>query len=324
MFRVVLSLLCALATIHAVTSPTFAQTYPSRPVRIVVPFGPGGPADLAGRLIGQILQAELGQSVVVENRPGAGGSTGTKSVAVADADGYTLLLAASSTLAVVPAMMISPGYDPVASFAPVSRVSDSATVLIVHPSFPANSMQELIAYARANPGKLNYASAGAGSQTQLEPELLNARTGIGAIHIPYKSGNEMATAVLTGQVQFSLPDISILLGLIQDKKLKPLAVTSSARQPQLPDVPTMAESGVPDFVTAYWTGIVVPVGTPALIIAKLNGAIQHGLNSEAIRDTLARIGSQTHPSSPQDFADFIAAERLKWAGIAKTAGISPK
>jgi tripartite-type tricarboxylate transporter receptor subunit TctC len=324
MLRAAIGMLCALAFAHQDVTPAAAQAYPSKTIRIIVPFGPGGPADLAGRLIGQILQSELGQSVVVENRAGAGGSIGTKAVATADPDGYTLLLGASSTLAVVPAMMKSPGFDPVGGFAPVSRVSDSATVLIVNPAFPVNSMQELVSYGRANPGKLTYASAGVGSQTHLEPELLNARTGIGAVHIPYKSGGEMATAVLTNQVQFSLPDVSILLGLIQDKKVKPLAVTSEARHPQLPDVPTMAEGGVADFVTGYWTGVVAPAGTPPDVVEKLNGAIERGLKSQPVRDTLARIGSQTHPSSVRDFAAFIAAEQSKWVRIAKTANINPE
>lgn len=324
MLRVAFGLLCSLAVLTTGHSPVLAQSFPNKTIRIVVPFGPGGPADLAGRLIAQILQAELKQSVVVENRPGAGGSTGTKSVAVAEPDGYTLLLGASSTLAVVPAIMKSPGFDPVKSFVAVSRVSDSATILIVHPDFPANTIKELVAYGKANPGKLSYASAGAGSQTQLEPELLNAKTGLGAIHIPYKSGGEMATAVLTQQVQFSLPDISILLGLIQDKKVKPLAVTSGARHPQLPNVPTMEESGVADFVTGYWTGIVAPAGTPPEIIATLNGAIVRGLKSQSVQDTLARIGGQTHPSTAEDFGRFIASEQSKWIQIVKTAGINPE
>jgi tripartite-type tricarboxylate transporter receptor subunit TctC len=320
MLRIFFGLICSLAMIGGY-SPVLAQSFPNKTIRIVVPFGPGGPADLAGRLVAQILQTELKQTVVVENKPGAGGSTGTKSVAVAEPDGYTLLLGASSTLAVVPAMMKSPGFDPEKSFVPISRVSDSATVLIVHPEFPANAIQDLVAYGKANPGKLSYASAGAGS---LEPELLNAKTRLGAIHIPYKSGGEMATAVLTGQVQFSLPDISILLGLIHDKKVKPLAVTSGKRHPQLPNVPTMEESGVPDFVTGYWTGVVAPIGTPSEIIAILNGAIVRGLKLQSVQNTLARIGSQTHPTSADDFGRFLAAERRKWVQIVKTAGIKPE
>jgi tripartite-type tricarboxylate transporter receptor subunit TctC len=304
------------------TTSVSAQTYPSKTIKLVVPFGPGGPTDVSARLVSQILQSALGQNVVIENRPGAGGATGTKSVAVSDPDGYTLLIGTSATLGVLPALVKNPGYDSITSFAPVAKVSDSTTILIVHPNFPANSVRELVAYAKANPGKLSYASAGAGNQTQLAAELLLARAGIKAVHVPYKSGAEMVTAVLSEQVQMTFPDISILLPLIQDKKVKALAVTSAARDPQLPDVPTMAESGIADYVTTFWTGVVVPAGTPADIISKLNAAIADGLRSPQVRDTMMRVGSQPAPGSPQDFANFIAAETQKWRAIAKTAGLS--
>src|SRR4051812_8494663 len=312
-------LLLALTPTHS-----HAQSYPTKTIKLVVPFGPGGPTDVAARVISQVVQSGLGQNVVIENRPGAGGATGTKSVATADADGYTLLIGTSATLGVVPALVKNPGYDPVTSFAPVAKIADSTTVLIVHPNFPANSIKELTAYAKANPGKLSYASAGAGNQTHLAAELLNARTGIGAVHVPYKSGAEMVTAVLGEQVQMSFPDISILLPLIAEKKVKALAVTSAARHPQLPDVPTMAESGVPDYVTTFWTGVIVPAGTPPEIVAKLNAAINDGLNTPAMRDSLARVGAVPAPGSPADFANFIADETRKWSAIAQTAGIAPQ
>ncbi len=275
-FRPVLlsTLLLALVSAHS-----HAQSYPTKTIKLVVPFGPGGPTDVAARVISQVVQSGLGQNVVIENRPGAGGATGTKSVASADPDGYTMLIGTSATLGVVPALVKNPGYDPVKSFAPVAKISDSTTVLVVPPNFPPNSVAELIAYAKANPGKLSYASAGHGNQTQLAAELLLARAGIKAVHVPYKSGAEMVTAVLSEQVQMTFPDISILLGLIQDKKIKALAVTSAARHPQLPDVPTMAESGIADYVTTFWTGVIVPAGTPPDIVNKLNAAINDGLKS---------------------------------------------
>jgi tripartite-type tricarboxylate transporter receptor subunit TctC len=315
------ALLLALAFVFAAPTALHAQSYPSKTIKLVVPFGPGGPTDVAARVVSQVLQSALGQSVVIENRPGAGGATGTKSVATADADGYTLLIGTSATLGVVPALVKSPGYDPVTSFAPVAKIADSTTVLIVHPNFPANSIKELVAYAKANPGKLSYASAGAGNQTHLAAELLNARTGIGAVHVPYKSGAEMVTAVLGEQVQMSFPDISILLPLIAEKKVKALAVTSAARHPQLPDVPTMVESGVADYVTTFWTGVIVPAGTSSDIVNKLNAAINDGLNTPAMRDSLARVGAVPAPGSPADFAAFIASEQTKWSAIAQTAGI---
>jgi tripartite-type tricarboxylate transporter receptor subunit TctC len=299
-----------------------AQDYPARPVRLVVPFGSGGPTDVAARLVAQIAQSELGATIVVENRPGAGGATGSKSVANAEPDGYTLLVGTSATLAVVPALMKNPGYDPVKSFAAVAKVADSTTVMIVPANFPANSIKEFVAYAKANPGRLSYASAGAGNQTQLAAELLKARAGIEAIHVPYKSGAEMVTAVLSEQVQFTFPDISILIPLIRDHKVKALAVTSARRHPQLPDVPTLLESGIPDFAITFWSGVVAPAGTPAAIVSKLNAAMDKGLRSQDIRDKLAAIGAQTTPGSPQDFASFIASETVKWREIAKTANVS--
>jgi tripartite-type tricarboxylate transporter receptor subunit TctC len=306
----------------AFLGPVRAQEYPSRPIKLVVPFGPGGPTDVAARLVSQIAQAELGATIVVENRPGAGGATGSKFVANAEPDGYTLLIGTSATLAVVPALMKNPGYDPVKSFAAVAKVADSTTVMIVPANFPASSIGEFIAYARANPGKLSYASAGAGNQTQLVAELLKARAGIEAIHVPYKSGAEMVTAVLSEQVQMSFPDISILLPLIRDHKVKALAVTSAHRHPQLPEVPTLAESGFPDFAITFWSGVVAPAGTPAAIVAKLNGAIDKGLRSPEVQDKLAAIGAQTTPGSPRDFASFIASETVKWREIARAANVS--
>jgi tripartite-type tricarboxylate transporter receptor subunit TctC len=299
-----------------------AQSYPSKPIKLVVPFGPGGPTDVAARVVSQVVQSSLGQSVVIENRPGAGGATGTKSVAAADADGYTMLIGTSATLGVVPALVKNPGYDPVKSFAPVAKISDSTTILIVPINFPANSVAELVAYGKANPGKLSYSSAGYGNQTQLAAELLLARAGIKAVHVPYKSGAEMVTAVLSEQVQMTFPDVSILLPLIQEKKVKALAVTSAARHPQLPDVPTMAESGIPDYVTTFWTGVIVPAGTPPDIVIRLNAAINDGLKSQLVQDSLGKAGAQPAPGSPQDFGKFIADEMRKWAAIAQTAGIA--
>jgi tripartite-type tricarboxylate transporter receptor subunit TctC len=271
-----------------------------------------------------MVQSGLGQSVVIENRPGAGGATGTKSVAAADPDGYTMLIGTSATLGVVPALVKNPGYDPIKSFTPVAKISDSTTILIVPPDFPANSVAELVAYGKANPGKLSYSSAGYGNQTQLAAELLLARAGIKAVHVPYKSGAEMVTAVLSEQVQMTFPDVSILLPLIHEKKVKALAVTSAARHPQLPDVPTMAESGIQDYVTTFWTGVIVPAGTPPDIVNKLNAAINDGLKSQLVQDSLGKAGAQPASGSPQDFGKFIADEMRKWAAIAQTAGIAPQ
>ena len=316
--------LCAAAALTDGIGPANGQSYPSKTIKLVVPFGPGGPTDVAARVVSQVVQSGLGQNVVIENRPGAGGATGTKSVASAEPDGYTLLIGTSATLGVVPALVKNPGYDPIKSFAPVAKISDSTTILIVPPSFPANSVAELVAYAKANPGKLSYSSAGYGNQTQLAAELLLARTGIKAVHVPYKSGAEMVTAILSEQVEMSFPDVSILLPLIADKKVKALAVTSAKRHPQLPNVPTMAESGISNYVTTFWTGVVVPAGTAPDVVSKLNLAINDGLKSQLMQDSLGKAGAQAAPGSPQDFGNFIAEETRKWSAIAQTAGISPE
>ena len=261
-------------------------------------------------------------SVVIENRPGAGGAIGTKSVANADPDGATLLIGTSATLGVVPALVKNPGYDPIKSFAPVAKVADSTLVLVVPANFPANSVQEFVAYAKANPGKLSFASAGVGNQTQLLAELFKSKAGLDIVHVPYKSGAEMVTAILGEQVHMAFPDVSILIPLIREGKLKALAVTSAKRHPQLPDVPTMIESGIPDYVMTFWSGVVAPAGTPKEIVDRLNAAINDGLTSPAVRENLAKVGSEASPGSPQDFADFIAAETKKWSAVARTAGIS--
>jgi tripartite-type tricarboxylate transporter receptor subunit TctC len=320
--RSLLALACLLApTVGDVTSLK-AQSYPTRSIKLVVPFGPGGPTDVSARIVAQVVQSGLGLSVVIENRPGAGGAIGTKSVANADPDGGTLLIGTSATLGVVPALMKNPGYDPIKSFAPVAKVADSTLVLVVPANLPAASVQDFVAYAKANPGKLSFASAGVGNQTQLLAELFKSKAGLDIVHVPYKSGAEMVTAILGEQVQMAFPDVSILIPLIREGKLKALAVTSAKRHPQLPDVPTMIESGIPDYIMTFWSGVVAPAGTPAEIVDRLNTAINDGLTSAAVRDNLAKVGAEASPGSPRDFADFNAAETRKWSAVAKMAGLS--
>jgi|SRR5215813_4069531 len=311
----------ALAAILAAPEHVQAQAYPAKTIKLIVPFGPGGPTDVSARLVAQVVQAALGQSVVIENRPGAGGATGTKAAAGADPDGYTLLLATSATLGVVPALVKNPGYDAVRSFAPIVKIADSTLVLVVPAAFPANTVQEFVTQAKARPGRLSYASAGAGNQTQLLAELFKSKAGIDVTHVPYKSGAEMVTAILGEQVQMAFPDVSILLPLIREGKLKALAVSTATRHPQLPDIPTMVESGIPDFVLTFWSGVVAPAGTPASVIDKLSAAINDGLKSPQMRESLDKVGAQADLGSPQDFARFIAAETVKWRAVAKTAGI---
>lgn len=323
-FAAGLFLVVAASIVFGAAWPAHAQPYPNRPIKLVVPFGPGGPTDVAARLAARIIQDGLGQPVVIENRPGAGGATGTRSVAQAEPDGYTLLLGTVATLAAVPAVQKNAGFDPVKSFAAVSQLTDSATLMIVPPSLPVSSVGEFIAHAKANPGKLNFASAGVGNQTHLNGEVFKTKTGLDLVHVPYKSGAEMLSAVLTEQVHLTFSDISVALALVESKKLKALAVTTPQRWPALPDLPTMIESGVPDFISIFWTGVLAPAGTPRDVVDRLSSAIHEGLRSQASLSALARIGSVPRPSSPQEFSEYIASEAARWSAVVKLAGIKPE
>ncbi len=314
----------AVATLALATnSKSLAQSYPAKTIKLVVPFGPGGPTDLAARVASQIIQTSLGQSVIIENRPGAGGAIGTRAVAAADADGYTLLLGTVATLGALPAALKNPGFDPDKSFAPLSKLTESTAVLVAPPSLPANSVGELIAFAKANPGKLNYASAGIGNQTHLNGEVFKAKAGIDIVHVPYKSGAEMVTSLLSNQAQLSFIDMSILLPLIKEGKLKPLAVTAGRRHPALPDVPTLTESGI-QHVATFWTGVLAPAETSPAIVKALSEALNAGLVTPAVRETLERVGAATSPISPAEFKTFIASEHQKWKDAIQLAGVQPE
>jgi tripartite-type tricarboxylate transporter receptor subunit TctC len=300
-----------------------AQTvYPDRVIKMIVPAPAGGQTDVMARLMAQKMQQSLGQTVVLDNRAGAGGALGARAAAGAEPDGYTLFYGNTSTLAVIPAVSKSAGYDPVKNFAPVAGVSESYMILVVHPSFPAKTIQEFVAYAKAHPGKLNYAHAGAGNVTHLTGEMFRTLAGIDFVNVPHKGGNESVQDVLGQQVDFALESPVILLPLIRDGKLRALAVTSAKRQAELPDVPTMAESGTPDFVATLLTGVVAPAGTPAPIVGKLNGVINESLKGPEMKDLAARFGSEPRIGTPQDFGAFLAGETRKWADIAKRASVS--
>jgi tripartite-type tricarboxylate transporter receptor subunit TctC len=316
--------LCQLGTLAAsagLVDRAFADDYPNKPIRLVVPLAPGGPTDVAARLLTQFVPTAIGQPLVVENRPGAGGAIGSRYVAAAEPDGYTLMLGTSATLCIVPALLKNPGYDPVKSFVPIAPVTESMLVLAVANHVPVNTAQEFIAYAKANPGKLTFASAGLGNQTQLFAEVFKARTGTQITHVPYKSGGEMLTAVLSGQADMAFPDVSICLQFIDAKKIKALAVTGGKRHPALPDVPTMEEVGVKDFVMTFWSGVVAPANTPSSIINKFNKVIGTGLQSAAVQELVGKMGAETRSGTPQEFRDFIAAENKKWRDVVELAGI---
>jgi tripartite-type tricarboxylate transporter receptor subunit TctC len=301
-------------------APARAQGYPEKPIRLIVPTGGGGPTDIPARLLAQILP-KLGQSAVVENRPGAGGAIGARAVAGSAPDGHTLLVGNTSVLAVIPAVSASAGYDPVTSFTAVAKISESYQILVVHPSAPWKSVQDLVDDAKANPGKLNYAHAGAGGLPHLAAELFRASTGLDLVGVPYKSGGEAVTAVLGQQVHATFEAISILLPLIRDGRLRALAITSATRTPLAPDLPTMREAGVPDYEVMTFYGLVAPAGTPEPVVRLLNATINAALATAEIRDAIARLGALPSPASPAEFARFIGAQLRKWAAVAKAAGV---
>ena len=294
-------------------------TYPDKLIKMIVPAPAGGQTDVLARLLAQKMQQALGQNVIIDNRGGAGGALGARALAAADPDGYTLFFGNTSTLAVIPAVSKNPGYNPVKNFAPVASVSESYTILVVHPSFPAKTLQEFIAYAKANPGKLNFGHAGAGNVTHLTGEMFKSLAKIDFVGVPHRGGAESITSLLGRQVDFLFESPVVLLPLIRDGKLRALGVTSAKSQAGLP---TMVELGVPGFVATLLTGIVAPAGTPPAIIDKLNGVINETLRSPDVRELLAKFGSEPRIGTPQEFAAFLAGETRKWSEIAKAANVS--
>ena len=309
------------ATFGTVAGAAAAQPYPAKPVRIVVAFAPGGPADVMARLLGQRLTGLLGQPIVVDNRPGAGGTVGARAAAEADADGSTLLLANTSTLVIAPAVYRQAGYDPVKSFAPIAMLGTTSNFLVVHPSLAARSVQGLIALAKAEPGKLNFSSPGSGTPPHLIGEMLKLRAGIDIVHVPYKGGGPSTQAVVAGEVQMTFENPAVSLPLIHGGQIRALAVTSPQRNRQAPDVPTMIEAGVPDFVSVSFTGLAAPAGTSASIVRTLNAAVNQSLKSPEVEAALMTLGVETRIGSPEDFAAFLASERERWGAVIRLAGI---
>jgi tripartite-type tricarboxylate transporter receptor subunit TctC len=318
--RTALSIL-VIGAVLGVLGPAGAQDYPSRPVKFIVPTPPGGPVDVVGRLTANYLQTTLGQAFVVENRAGAGNTIGSKDAAEATPDGYTLLFSAASGLIIAPLLHPDAGYDALKSFDPIALVGSSSSVLVVNPSVPANTVQELVAYAKANPGKVNFSSGGIGVLPHLIGELFKARAGIDIVHVPYKGGGPSITDLLAGNVQMTFENTSVLLPLIQAGKLRALAVTTEKRIPQLPDVPTMIESGFPNFVTVAWTGLLAPAHTPQPVIAKLNAAVNQGLKTPEFTGALAKVSVDPLGGTPQDFTDTMTTELARWSPIVKALGL---
>ncbi len=286
-----------------------------------MPTPPGGPVDVVARITANYLQNTLGQGFVVENRAGAGNTIGSKDAAEATPDGYTLLFSSASGLVIAPLLHPDAGYDPVKSYDPIGLVAGSTLILVVNPSVPAKSVQELVAYAKANPGKVNFSSGGIGVLPHLVGEMFKAQAGIDIVHVPYKGGGPSITDLVAGNVQMTFEGTGVLLPQIQAGKLRALAVTTPKRIPELPDLPTMVESGFPNFVSTSWTGLVAPAHTPEVIIAKLNGAINAALKTSDFAKALANLSNEPLGGTPQDFTATIKADLAKWSPIIKSLGL---
>ncbi|MEP7330413.1 MAG: tripartite tricarboxylate transporter substrate binding protein [Betaproteobacteria bacterium] len=297
-----------------------AQTYPTKSVKLIVPFPPGGSLDIAGRLLAQKLTEAWGQPVVVENKPGAGGNIGADLVAKSAPDGYTILLGALSTHAVNPNLYSKMPYDAVKDFAPITLIAITPNVLVVNAASPVNNVREFIAYAKANPGKLAFGSGSNGSAGHLAGELFKVETGSDAVHVPFKGGAPATQALLAGDTQFMFDNLANAMAQVKAGKLKALAVTTAERSPLAPDLPTMAEAGLPGFDISTWYGLFAPAGTPPAIVAKWNADVTKILNTPDVRARLVADGAQPSPNTPEQFAQMIARELSKYARIVKVSG----
>lgn len=313
--------LCAGCVLHSI-GPAHAQAYPNRPIRMVVPFPAGGPTDGMARIISDRLGAVLGQTIVVENRGGgAGGSIGAKVVATADPDGYTILITPGGALTSGPAVHKNIGYDPAKVFAPVGQLIETPLILSVHPDLPVKSVAEVVAYAKANPGKISWGSQGFGTAPHLLAELFKLEAGVNILHVPYRGTAPLLAAIVAGEVQIAIDPSTTSLPQVQAGKLRPLAVTSKERFSKLPDVPTIAEAGFPKLQNTFWLGVVVPAGTPSDIINKLNAAFRESLKPPQTRALLANLGAEIKISTPAEFGKFLADELAQWTAVVKAANI---
>jgi tripartite-type tricarboxylate transporter receptor subunit TctC len=308
-------------SLAALVRPAFATGYPDRVIKLIVPFAPGGPVDVMARLVAQHLSASLGEAVVVENRPGAGGTIAAKLVATAEPDGYTLLFASAGSLAISPSLYKNLGYDPVAGFAPVALVANHPLALAVHPTVPVKSVKELIDYAKANPGALNFGAA-PGTPPQLMLDLLCSLAGLKMVFVPYKGAAPALTDLIAGRTQVTMLSTTVIVPPILAGELRPLAVTSTKRWHELPDVPTMEESGFAGFPQGSWTAVVAPAATPPEIVAKLNATINEGLSAPMLHDGLTKLGAEIKISTPQVLGALLADEMQKWRAVIKDAGAS--
>ena len=302
--------------------PAQAQDYPTKPVRFVVPFAPGGTTDVLARLLGEKLSASLGQQFVIDNQAGAGGNIGTAQVAKAEPDGYTILMGTVGTHAINQSIYPRLPFDPIKDFAPVTLVATVPNVLVVNPEVPVHSVAELIELAKAKPGELNFASSGNGSSIHLSGELFKSMTGVDMVHVPYKGSGPAVVDLLGGQVEMMFDNLPSSAPHIKAGKLRPLGVTSKERSPTLPDVPTIAEAGVPGYEALSWFGVLVPAGTPDAVVTRLQQEIAKILADPAMRERFAELGAVPAGDTPAEFAAFIGSETAKWADVVQKAGIT--
>jgi tripartite-type tricarboxylate transporter receptor subunit TctC len=298
-----------------------AQGYPAKPVRLIVPFAPGGTTDVLARLVGQELGEALGQQFVVENRPGAGGNIGTEAAVRSAPDGYTLVMSFDGTMAINPSTYSKLAFDPQRDLAPVANVAQVPLLFVVHPGVAARTIGEFVALAKASPGRINYSSAGNGSTGHLTGELFKARAGIDMVHVSYKGGGQAVQDLLGGQIQMVVTALPTVEGHLKGGKLRALAFTSAQRVPGAPDVPTLAESGYAGFEVVSWYGILAPAGTPQEIVRRLNAEINRILRLPAVRDRLAALGAEPTGGTPEQFAETIRTDTARWAQVVRAAGI---
>ena len=301
-----------------------AQAYPDRPVKIIVPTVAAGTVDLVTRVMANDLDTRLGQNFFVENRSGAGNTIGSREVAHSEPDGYTLLMSSGSGEVISPLLYKDPGYDALKSFAPIAPYAEGSVILVVNPSLPFHTVADLVAYAKANPAKLNYGSAGIGTVPHLTGELFKLAAGIDLVHVPYRGGALSIQDVIAGNLQLTFEASSPLLPHIKAGQLRALAVLSAHRIPDLPDVPTMGEAGYPSVISASWTGLFAPAGTDTAIVRKLNEAINAGLRTPAADEALVRLGNVPLGGSPEDLTNLIVAETRKWTPIVRTLHMTPQ
>jgi tripartite-type tricarboxylate transporter receptor subunit TctC len=307
------------AVLLAVASAS-AAAFPDKPVRFVVGFTPGGPSDILARAVGQKLAERWGQQVVIENRPGAGGNLAAEAVAKSAPDGYTWLLGNNSILATNQSLYRKLPYDPVKDFAPVALVAVQPNILVVHPEVPAKSVSDLIRLARQSPGKLNYASSGAGAAAHLAGELFKTLAGVDIVHVPYKGAQPALTDVLAGQVQLMFATSASVIPYLKTGRLRALAVTSAQRSPSVPELPTVSEAGLAGFEATTWHGVVVPSATPRALIERINQDTNSVLKDKDLSERLAGLGAEVLTGTPRDFADYIAREIPKWSKVVRDSG----